>query len=251
MKTYLPFEDARAFVRSLGLKSYKEWAIFCKSGDIPASVPKSPNIIYKTQWQGVGDWLGTGTIAPQCRKFLPFEEAREYVRSLGIKGRKEWDIYCKSGEKPTNIPSDPSCRIYSTQFEGYNDWLGTVRRVGRGGGRPQRDGCVNLEYIREQRRIRGRNRRARKRAILGTHTSQQIQELLKRQHCRCYYCSARFEKRNGNYSYHVDHTFPLSRVIGTDIPANDISYLVLACPRCNDSKGTKFPWEWFEGGRLL
>ncbi len=44
---------------------------------------------------------------------------------------------------------------------------------------------------------------------------------------------------------------PLSRVAGTDIPANDISYLVLACPACNLSKGDKFPWEFPEGGRLL
>jgi hypothetical protein len=36
-----------------------------------------------------------------------------------------------------------------------------------------------------------------------------------------------------------------------DIPANDISYLVISCGPCNVSKGARFPWEWIDGGRLL
>jgi len=98
------------------------------------------------------------------------------------------------------------------------------------------------------------NRRARKKTVPGTHTAAQIAEQLKRQHYHCYYAAcgfAKFPKVNGKYIYHVEHTFPISRVIGTGIPANDMSYLVLACKSCNDSKGNKFPWEWAAGGRLL
>lgn len=99
-----------------------------------------------------------------------------------------------------------------------------------------------------------RNRNARKRSIPGTHTIEQIREQLKRQRYRCYYAAcghAKFERRNGQYIYHVEHTFPVSRVVGTGIPANSMDYLVLACPTCNLSKGDKFPWEWAEGGRLV
>jgi len=106
----------------------------------------------------------------------------------------------------------------------------------------------------EMQLSRNRNRRARKRAVQGKHTPSQIQEQLQRQHYRCYYAACdhqKFQKVNGRYVYHVEHTFPLSRVKGTNIPANDISYIVLACPHCNESKGDKFPWEWPEGGRLL
>jgi|GEM_PF-2230943 len=103
----------------------------------------------------------------------------------------------------------------------------------------------------EIRAMHRRNRRARVKSARGMHTALQIQELLKRQKHRCYYCSTRFDRIKGKYIYHVDHTFPLSRVAGTDIPANDISYLVLTCPHCNVSKNDKFPWEWPEGGRLL
>src|SRR5260370_3476997 len=94
-------------------------------------------------------------------------------------------------------------------------------------------------------------KRALNRSVKGTHTHEQIQEKLKKQKHKCYYCKARLRKIKGRYIYHIEHTFPLSRVVWTDIPANSIDYLVLSCPTCNLSKGDKFPWEWAEGGRLL
>jgi len=103
----------------------------------------------------------------------------------------------------------------------------------------------------ERKRVHHANRQARKNAIQGTYTPAQIQDQLKRQKHKCYYCKKRLKKTKGKYIYHIEHTFPLSRVAGTDIPANDMGYIVLACPTCNHSKGDKFPWEWPEGGRLL
>lgn len=95
-----------------------------------------------------------------------------------------------------------------------------------------------------------RNRKMAKRSIPGTFTAAQVAELLKRQKYRCYYCYEKFKRIKGKYVYHIDHTFPISRASGDD-PINDISYLVLACPSCNLKKGKKYPWEFFEGGRLL
>lgn len=108
---------------------------------------------------------------------------------------------------------------------------------------------------RQQCRARSLNYLARKKAIQGTHSHKQIAEQLKRQNYRCYYAAcgfAKFEKKkDGTYIYVVEHTYPIARVAGTDLPVNDISYLVLACPKCNAEKGSKYPWEWPEGGRLL
>lgn len=105
--------------------------------------------------------------------------------------------------------------------------------------------------VKELNRVYRRLKRARKRSVEGTYTPEQIQEQLKRQKCKCYYCQKRFQKVKGRYVYHIEHTFPISRVAGTDIPANSIDYIVLACPTCNISKGDKFPWEYPDGGRLL
>lgn len=107
------------------------------------------------------------------------------------------------------------------------------------------------ERDREAKRLAKRNRRAHAKDISGSYTVAQIQDLLTRQKYKCYYCASKFEQRDGKYIYHIDHTFPINRVVGANIPANDISYLVLACPSCNHKKSDKFPWEFPEGGRLL
>jgi hypothetical protein len=51
--------------------------------------------------------LGTGTVASQNKQFCSFKEARDFVRSLGLKNDGEWRKYCTSGNKPNNIPSAP------------------------------------------------------------------------------------------------------------------------------------------------
>lgn len=92
-------------------------------------------------------------------------------------------------------------------------------------------------------------RRAHKRSIPGTLTSQQIQSKLKAQKHKCYYCHRNFEKKDGKYIYHLEHTIPLSR--SEYAPRHDINFVVLACPTCNLRKNNKAPWEWVEGGRLF
>jgi hypothetical protein len=128
MKKFRDFESAREFVRSLNLKSGKEWLEYCKSGNKPDDIPASPDKTCKKDWQGYGNWLGTGNIANRDKVYRPFTEAREFVRSLGLKNNKEWKEYCKSGNKPDDIPTNP-WKIYKNEFKGMGDFLatGTVR----------------------------------------------------------------------------------------------------------------------------
>ena len=41
------------------------------------------------------------------KKFRDFESAKKFAMSLNLKGQKEWFEYCKSGNKPDDIPSNP------------------------------------------------------------------------------------------------------------------------------------------------
>jgi 3-mercaptopyruvate sulfurtransferase SseA len=123
-KVFRSFTEAREFVRSLKLKNYKEWIEYCTSGNKPQDIPTTPNQIYKKDWKGWGNFLGTGIIAPKNMSFRSFTEAREFVRSLGLKTQKEWQEYCKSGDKPDNIPVNPN-KTYIKEWEGLGDWLGT------------------------------------------------------------------------------------------------------------------------------
>lgn len=57
-----PFDEARAFVRTLGLRNQAEWYAYAKSADRPADIPTNPHAAYKDEFQGYGDWLGTGNV---------------------------------------------------------------------------------------------------------------------------------------------------------------------------------------------
>lgn len=78
-----------------------------------------------------------------------------------------------------------------------------------------------------------RNYRARKRGLVGVHTSVDINTILVAQNNLCYYCGEPLE------SYHVDHKQPVSRG-GSNWPEN----LCCTCAYCNLSKGNKTEAEY-------
>lgn len=56
-------------------------------------------------------------------KYLPFEEAREFARELGLDSGDAWSEYCKSGKKPKNIPSCPDYKYKNSGWISFRDWL--------------------------------------------------------------------------------------------------------------------------------
>src|SRR5262249_48034020 len=125
LRVHRPFKEARTFVQQLGLRSLAEWDKYCRSGKKPADIPASPAGVYRNDGSaGAGDWLGTGNIANQSRRYRSFKKARAFVRSLGLKLGKEWDEYCKSGKKPADIPAQPSNGYANSGWAGMSDWLG-------------------------------------------------------------------------------------------------------------------------------
>ena len=108
LRKFRPFAKARAFARTLTLRSNSEWSAFCKSGRLPLDVPTRPQCIYRTKgWPGWGDWLGTGTIAARLKKFRRFRKARAIARNLGLKSQKEWQAYSRTDRRPLDIPGNP------------------------------------------------------------------------------------------------------------------------------------------------
>ena len=59
------------------------------------------------------------------KKFRDFESAREFARLLNLKNFTEWQEYCKSGNKPDDIPSNPNATYKNDGYIDLGDWLGT------------------------------------------------------------------------------------------------------------------------------
>jgi superfamily II DNA or RNA helicase len=132
LQVFRPFEEARAFVRALGIKSPGEWEHYRRGkhscGRKPRDIPSRPNNTYKTEWVSWGDWLGYHP--RNDRQWRPFSEARQFVRALGLKSLDEWQSYRVGGKphlppRPADIPSHPHT-VYNAEngWNGYGDWVG-------------------------------------------------------------------------------------------------------------------------------
>ncbi len=124
---FLSFTAARKYVHTLGLKTTTKWQQYSKSGKKPDNIPANPSQTYaKKGWKGMGDWLGNGSISPKDRSVVTYDECKKFVQKLGIKKQKDWEIYCKSGNRPNNIPTHPD-RIYKKEWKGWGEFQGTNR----------------------------------------------------------------------------------------------------------------------------
>jgi hypothetical protein len=110
---YRVFANAKIFVQGLKLKNHKEWRKYCRGELInrppkPSDIPQNPDRVYKNDgWTAWGDFLETGNIASSRYKAREFEQARKFVRQLNFKNEAQWREYCKSGDKPDDIPANP------------------------------------------------------------------------------------------------------------------------------------------------
>lgn len=93
----------------------------------------------------------------------------------------------------------------------------------------------------EKKRLCNQNRRARKRNAEGTHTVEDIKELIILQKGKCTCCKTSIKD-----SYHVDHIMPLVKG-----GSNDRYNLQLLCPTCNLRKNAKHPVDFMQSKGFL
>jgi hypothetical protein len=140
-------------------------------------------------------------------------------------------------------------KYYQTHIEHNREYGRNYHRQHREHDREQEKLYYQSIRGREMIRAKVHRRRMRRMAIPGTLTHEQILLKLRLQRFRCYYCFKKFERCKGKYTYHLEHTIPISR---TEMqPRHDMSHVVLSCPQCNLEKQDKLPSEWPKGNRLL
>ena len=137
-KEYISYEESKKYVKTLGIKSKREWQKHLQTNKIPKDVPTDPLSAYNNKgWINYNNWLDIENKDEEKKKqrnssynveFLPFEEARNFVRKLGIKTTKEWQNYCINEltnytKKPENIPRSPEQTYRREGWINYKDWL--------------------------------------------------------------------------------------------------------------------------------
>jgi superfamily II DNA or RNA helicase len=131
-RVWREFEAARAWVRTLRLRSSEQWYRF-RNGDLPnigtlpQDIPYCPDRSYKDKgWINWDDFLGVD--------WLPFDQARAYARSLKLTGQRQWKHYAKGERpdlppKPDDLPAAPWYAYKDAGWSGWRDWLGTEKPI--------------------------------------------------------------------------------------------------------------------------
>lgn len=122
-QAWLPYEEARKIIHKLAFQSQKEWRRYSKTSSRPHNIPANPDAIYRDQgWVNWQHWLGYKEMNKHMpHEWLPYEEAKKFIHTLGLKSQHEWQVYLRNNQLPPGIPRDP----YHV-YEGLNmyDWLG-------------------------------------------------------------------------------------------------------------------------------
>jgi hypothetical protein len=125
------YEAARAFVRTLGIRSRPEWRAYCR-GELdrleprPLDIPSHPQRAYRGRgWVSWGHFFGSNAVTGSERKFRSFAAARAYVRAQRLRNSQAWRAWCAAGHRPPDIPTTPD-KIYRKQgWVSWGDFLGT------------------------------------------------------------------------------------------------------------------------------
>jgi len=121
---FMSYDEAKKFVQSIGVKTYYDWLAYVKSNNMNNRLPKHPHKYYVGKgWKNWKEFFGTDKTKPSY-KYRPFEKAKEFVQSIGIKNSTDWRLYCKTSQRPKDIPSTPNYVYKNSGWNGWNDFSG-------------------------------------------------------------------------------------------------------------------------------
>lgn len=122
-----PYAEAARIVQSEGISSKREYERWWKF-NLPTRIPKRPDCAYRNQNFKWSEFLGTNNPFPIKRiKFKSYEEAKKFAHKLNLNTRTDWLIYCRSGDKPFDIPTRPDMF-----YRRKDEWISWKDFLGRG-----------------------------------------------------------------------------------------------------------------------
>ena len=121
--TWMSFNEAKEYVRSLNFENSKDFIDWLKSSDRPENFPPNPQKAY-SEWVSLKDFLST-------KEYMTYEEAKTFVQQLGITNQRDFFEEKKNNSDifPENFPPNPKA-FYTNKGEwiDWNDFLGLTNK---------------------------------------------------------------------------------------------------------------------------
>lgn len=127
---YYSYEDAKAYLATLNFKSEEEFLDWCKTDKKPIFIPHKARRYYaKRGWISMGDFLSNGNT--HTKEWISFKDAQKFVQSQNLCSQKEYQSWCKSDKRPSNIPTHP-VETYVDEWTCWGDFLGYKPKTSHG-----------------------------------------------------------------------------------------------------------------------
>ncbi|MCZ0932991.1 MAG: hypothetical protein OXJ52_07555 [Oligoflexia bacterium] len=122
---WMSYEEAKKLIQSLKITTALQFYEWSKENR-PSNFPSSPYSVYKKEWRGWGDFLGTGRIV--TKHWMSYEEAKALIQSEGVISEPAYRKWRKAGRRPPDFPVNPD-RIYKEDWQSWPEFLGTVEKL--------------------------------------------------------------------------------------------------------------------------
>lgn len=96
-----------------------EWLMLATEKRMPGDIPTNVQQVYRSEWQGIADFLGTNYVATYNRKYRSFALARKWARTHGLQSEKEWRAHAK---RPGWLPADIPVNVYGVYRNDWTEW---------------------------------------------------------------------------------------------------------------------------------
>ena len=126
LENVVSFDDAKNICLQYNIKNVKDYRNFVYENK-NYNLPKNPEITYKNEWNGYGEYLGTGVLASnELKKYrYSFKKAKNIVKTLGLKNTTDYTRFRNSNqENKLRFPAHPAQIYINDGWEGFGDFLG-------------------------------------------------------------------------------------------------------------------------------
>lgn len=122
---FVSYRAASKWAKTQKITTLTEWNDF-PAEKRPPNIPKSPDFVYKKQWQGWSAFLDNGRRKTSVRT-ATYEQCRKWARENNIQTAKQW--YTLKDRLPPSMPTVPD-RVFKGVWTSWPDFLGTNKFSG-------------------------------------------------------------------------------------------------------------------------
>lgn len=127
---YLSYQEAKEYLRKFNFKSESDFLKWCQTEEKPVFIPQKARRYYTNRgWISMGDFLSNGN--EYAKDWLSYEKAKTFIQTQNICSQKEYQSWCKSNKRISNIPTHPA-EIYVDEWTCWGDFLGYKPKTSHG-----------------------------------------------------------------------------------------------------------------------